>query len=144
MRPGRLGRPSRLSASADLCAGASLRINQPYQSGRCLFTCYKHPLREGVGRWGVGGLDYLPRRSLPRCLLSPAAALVSGQPSAASLVSEVTNGAPAWCLRGEPCNGERDAGDAETNRLPIQSRRSDPPQSQHGCGGVTPRLSISI
>lgn len=92
----------------------------------------------------VGCVDYLPRRSLPRCLLSPAAALVSGQPSAASLVSEVTNGAPAWCCEESPVMEREMPEMLRLNRLPIQSRRSDPPQSQRGCGGVTPRLSISI
>lgn len=33
---------SRLSGSVELCADMSFRINQAYQSDRCLSTCYKH------------------------------------------------------------------------------------------------------
>lgn len=33
---------SGLSCRAELCADMSLRINQAYQSDRCLSTCYKH------------------------------------------------------------------------------------------------------
>lgn len=36
------GQLSRLSGVVDLYADMSFRINQAYQSDRCLFTCYKH------------------------------------------------------------------------------------------------------
>lgn len=36
------GVESRLSGRLELCADMSLKINQAYQSDRCLSTCYKH------------------------------------------------------------------------------------------------------
>lgn len=62
--------PSWLLVSADLCDDASLRINQAYQSGRCLFTCYKHPQRDRMGGWMVVGSCRLFTETEPLALFT--------------------------------------------------------------------------
>lgn len=79
------GWQSRLSSRVELCADMPFRINQAYQSDRCLSTCYKHLPRLAPAPSPCRLFTRIqPPYSGP--VYSLAVALISGQRSAADLL----------------------------------------------------------
>lgn len=77
---------SGLSGRLELCADMSLRINQAYQSDRCLSTCYKHlPRLAPTPSPHRLFIRLQPLYSGP--VYSLAVALISGQRSATDLLN---------------------------------------------------------